>query len=65
MLKVILHLYEKGISALERGISVEKLSRMKVLEKIARAKYTKEDKLNEIDRIVEEIDKEIEVKDKG
>lgn len=59
MLKVILYFYEKAKEFVKKGISVEVLSKMKCLEKIAKAKYISEDKLEEIEGIRKEIDEEI------
>ncbi len=60
LLKLILYMYEKAKEALERGITVRELRQLPVWERIARAKYISEDKLEELEGIKKEIDDEIQ-----
>ncbi|MCK4352023.1 V-type ATP synthase subunit A [candidate division WOR-3 bacterium] len=60
MLKVILCFYDKAKEALKRGITVDRISKLKVLEDIAKAKYIEEDKLKDIEKIEKEIEIEIQ-----
>ena len=57
LLSLVLHYYKEARRALERGISVSRLVKMKVREKIARAKYLQD--IKEIERIKEDIENEI------
>ncbi|MDI6840699.1 MAG: V-type ATP synthase subunit A [bacterium] len=60
MLKLILHFYGKSHEALKRGITTDKIHTLKVLERIAKAKYTQETKLKDIEEIEKEINSEID-----
>ena len=60
LLKLILYMYERAREALERGITVRELRQLPVWERIARAKYISEDKLEELEGIKKEIDDEIQ-----
>jgi len=60
LLKLILYMYERAKEALERGITVRELRQLPVWERIARAKYISEDKLEELEGIKKEIDDEIQ-----
>ncbi|MEO0197957.1 MAG: V-type ATP synthase subunit A [candidate division WOR-3 bacterium] len=60
MLKTILKLYEVSKEIVSKGeISVRDLKRKAVWEKIARMKYYAESELNEIEKILQEIENEI------
>ncbi len=60
MLKTILKLYEVSKEIVSKGeISVRELKRKAVWEKIARMKYYAESELNEIEKILQEIENEI------
>ncbi len=60
MLSLVMFYYREASKALEKGAELEKLINLPVREKIARAKYTEENKLEEIEKIKEEVKKEIE-----
>ena len=61
ILKAILMWYEKGLEALKQKCSYQKITAMKVLERIGRMKYIEEDKFNtECNTIYQEIDAEYE-----
>jgi len=59
MLRAILYFYDKAQEALKDGVTIEGISKLKVLERMARAKYVGEDKLDNIEKIEKEIDEEI------
>jgi V/A-type H+-transporting ATPase subunit A len=59
LLRAILYFYDKAQEALKDGVTIEGISKLKVLERMARAKYVGEDKLNNIEKIEKEIDEEI------
>lgn len=59
MLKLILYFYDKAKEALKREITVDKLSKIKVLEQIAKAKFISENKVKSIEDLMQDIDKEI------
>ena len=59
MLKVILHLHNKGVEAVEAGKNTVELFSLPVRETIARAKYIPESELEKITGIIQEIDKQI------
>jgi V/A-type H+-transporting ATPase subunit A len=60
MLKIVLYFGTAARDALDRGVSVAAIEEMGVRERIARAKYEPEDKLDSVKAIKDEIDKEIE-----
>jgi len=64
MLRLILHFYDKAKEALKNGANIESISKLKVLERIARAKYVGENKLESIEKIEKEIDEEIKTLNK-
>ncbi len=59
MLKVIMHFYERAKEAVKKGVKVEDLREMEVMEKIARMKYIPEDKLEEFNDLQKSVDNEI------
>ena len=59
MLSNILHFYDKGLEALEKGVPLAEIKKLKVIEKIGRMKYIEEKRINEIKAIKDEIDKEL------
>ncbi|MFH0838700.1 MAG: V-type ATP synthase subunit A [Candidatus Omnitrophota bacterium] len=59
MLKLIMQYYSEAKHALLQGVSFKELSGLKVREDIARAKYVDEKELNKIDKISENLTKEI------
>jgi len=60
MLKVVLYFGQAAKEALERGVPITEIEKMAVRERIARAKYEPEDRLDSIRAIKDEIDKEME-----
>ncbi len=48
MLSTILYLYEKGLSLLRAGKTIENIMKLPVWERIARMKYVKDEKIDEI-----------------
>jgi V/A-type H+-transporting ATPase subunit A len=60
MLKIVLYFGDASRQALEKGVPIAAIEEMAVRERIARAKYESEDRLDSIKAIKEEIDKEIE-----
>lgn len=59
MLKLILKFYDLSLDALKKGVYLKDIENMAVREKIARAKYIEEDKLNELEAIERELEAEI------
>lgn len=55
MLKIILSFGDKGREALDAGANLSKLLELPVREQIGRAKYIKEDSLNDFDKILTEL----------
>jgi V/A-type H+-transporting ATPase subunit A len=60
MMKLVLHFGEAAREALKKGVAITDIETMAVRERIARAKYEPEDRLDEVRAIKDEIDKEIE-----
>lgn len=60
MLKIVLYFGTAARDALDRGVPVAAIEEMGVRERIARAKYEPEDKLDSVKAIKDEIDKEIQ-----
>ncbi|MFQ5899982.1 MAG: V-type ATP synthase subunit A [Thermodesulfobacteriota bacterium] len=60
LLKLILLLHQMSKEAVTKGVSIMKLAVIPVREEIARAKYIPEDRINEIERISENIKKQVE-----
>jgi V/A-type H+-transporting ATPase subunit A len=60
MLRMVLHYGRAAREALDKGVSIDKIERLEVRERIARAKYEPEDRIDSIKAIKDEIDKEIE-----
>lgn len=59
MLKVILKFYDLSLDALNKGVYLKDIENMAVREKIARAKYIDEERLDEIKNIEKELETEI------
>ncbi|MDO4594501.1 MAG: V-type ATP synthase subunit A [Tissierellia bacterium] len=59
MLDVILYFYDKSLEVLEKGAYVSEIEKLKVREKITRAKNISEDDLSQFDQIKEQIDEEM------
>jgi V/A-type H+-transporting ATPase subunit A len=60
MMKLVLYFGKASREALEKGVSIADIETMAVRERIARAKYEPEDRLDTVKAIKDEIDKEIE-----
>jgi len=60
MLKIVLYFGQAAQEALERDVPISEIEKMAVRERIARAKYEPEDRLDSVRAIKEEIDKEME-----
>ena len=60
MLKLVLEFYDLGMKALEKGVYLKDIEKMKVREKIARSKYIDEEELYKIDDIITELNEAIE-----
>ena len=60
MLKLVLEFYDLGMKALEKGVYLKDIEKMKVREKIARSKYIDEEELYKIDDIITELNGAIE-----
>ena len=59
MLEIILFFYEVASKAVDEGMMVEDLSKLPIMEKIARMKIVPENKLEDIEKLREEIKKSI------
>lgn len=55
LLRLILKFYKYAQDSLQKGVDIKKIMELPVLEKIARAKYIHEDRLEEIDLIEKEM----------
>lgn len=55
MLKIIMHYYREGIGALDSGVDFFDIIKIPVLEKVGRAKYITEDKMDDFDEIEKEL----------
>jgi len=55
MLKLILNFYDQAKRALEQGVYLKEILNLEVRNRIARAKYIAEDRIDEIDKINEEL----------
>lgn len=60
MLKVILTFHQKGLEALDKGADLEKILTLPIKEKIARAKFIPEKEMDKLEKLTNEITKEIE-----
>jgi V/A-type H+-transporting ATPase subunit A len=60
MMKLVLHFGSAASEALDRGVPITAIEQLAVREKIARAKYEPEDKLDTIRATKDEVNKEIE-----
>ncbi|CAM2820429.1 V-type ATP synthase subunit A [Hathewaya histolytica] len=60
MLKVVLAFYDLGKKALNAGVYLDKIVKLEVRERIARAKYISEDKKDEINNIYTELEEAID-----
>jgi V/A-type H+-transporting ATPase subunit A len=55
MLKTVLSFYSEGLKWLEKNLDIQQAFKFPVRERIARLKYTPENKLNEIDKVEQEV----------
>lgn len=60
MLKIVLYFGKAAREALEKGVPITEIEKMAVRERIARAKYEPEDRIDHIIAIKDEIDREME-----
>ncbi|MFA5577065.1 MAG: V-type ATP synthase subunit A [Tissierellaceae bacterium] len=60
MLKMVLAFYEEGRRALNSGVYLSELLDLPVRDRIARAKYLAEDKLTDIQEVIDDITKSME-----
>ncbi|WP_017416203.1 V-type ATP synthase subunit A [Clostridium tunisiense] len=60
MLKLVLNFYKLGVNALNNGVYLERILDLPLRDKIARSKYIDESKIDTIDEIEEELNKEIQ-----
>ncbi|TET79447.1 V-type ATP synthase subunit A [candidate division TA06 bacterium] len=60
ILHTILRYHQKAKEAVKKGISVEDISSIPAMERVARAKYLSEDNVEDITKLEEEIDKQID-----
>ncbi len=60
ILHTILHYHVKAREAVKRGLSIDEIRTIPALERLARAKYISEEKIDEIARLEEEIDSQID-----
>jgi len=59
MLKCIIAFHHQALTALDKGIKLQDLIKLPVKEKIAKTKFVEENKLNELEKLIEEIKREI------
>ncbi|KQC12061.1 MAG: ATP synthase subunit A [Desulfuromonas sp. SDB] len=59
LLSLIIHLHEMCKWGLERKISIQDMFNIDAIERISRARYLTEDKIDQIDQIKDEIDQQI------
>lgn len=59
MLDTILYFYDKSLEALDKGVYFNEIEGLDVKERIARMKYVDNEKLEEIDKVKEEIDESL------
>ena len=60
MLKMVLAFYDEGKRALDNGVYLNEILDLPVREKIARAKFIGEDKVSEIENIIDELKNNID-----
>ncbi|MCG9480124.1 MAG: V-type ATP synthase subunit A [Actinomycetia bacterium] len=59
MLKTIDYFHNQAKDYIQRGIDINDIESMKILDKIARMRYIKEEETDKIDQVITEIDSEI------
>ena len=60
MLEMVLSFYDEGLRGLEHGVYLDKIEKLDIREKIARAKYLAEDDVEEINDIIAELKQDID-----
>ena len=66
ILKAILTWYKEGLAAIKQNVSFHKITKMKVLEKVARMKYIREENVDtEFNKIMQELDNEFQLLMRG
>ena len=60
MLKLVLDFYDLGLKALEKGVYFKTIENMPIRERIARAKYIEEEKMEDIEVIRQDLEIEID-----
>ena len=60
MLKMVLAFYEEGLRGLANGVYLDKIEKLDVREKIARAKYLAEEDIGQINDIIAEVKQNID-----
>jgi V/A-type H+-transporting ATPase subunit A len=60
LLKAIVTFHNKGIESLKKEVELKRLLELPIKEKIAKAKFVPEDKVEELEKLLNEIIKEIE-----
>ncbi|HZJ98417.1 MAG TPA: V-type ATP synthase subunit A [Tissierellaceae bacterium] len=60
MLKLVLKFYDEGLRALKSGVYLRDIEHMEVRDKIARTKNIREDNIDQIDQIAQELKEEID-----
>ena len=61
MLKLILTFYQEAGEAIKKGVAIQKITKLEVIERIGRAKYIEEDNVDKsYDEIEAEIRKEVQ-----
>ena len=61
IIKLILKLHHASIKALDKDVSFDDLTKLKVKEEISRAKYIPEEDIGEMDKIANSVESEIEI----
>lgn len=56
MLKAIMKLYDVCQTALQRGVTVKKLKESEIWERVARMRYIPEEKIDQIEKLIKEIE---------
>ena len=59
MLKIILTFHEKALEALSREVELDKIISLPIKEKISKASQTPEDDLEKLEKLNEDIKKEL------
>ncbi|MHC4233292.1 MAG: ATP synthase beta subunit C-terminal domain-containing protein, partial [Planctomycetota bacterium] len=59
MIKLILHLHQAGLTAIDHGVETADIFKLPVREDIARAKYLENDKIDQVAAIKEVVDQQV------